>query len=225
MSSDVCNGVASAVERVLGALPSDAAERQRRFILGIAGPPAAGKSTLAAALRDVLNGAAARGSGGEVAAVAALDGFHYDDRVLRARGHRSRKGASFTFDIDGYAAALDRLRAPARNAVAVPVFDRDLEIARGAAEVVERHHRIVISEGNYLLLDDERWRPIRERLDFSVFVDVPEDELRRRLAARWHDHGYGAAQAREKIEDNDLVNARQVAGGSVEPDLRVTVAD
>ena len=243
------SGVDAAVERVLGALPPDAAERGRRFILGIAGPPAAGKSTLAAALRQALNGGTAPGSEDEtaaiaaldemtvrsrpapppgsedeIAAIAALDGFHYDDRVLHARGHRSRKGAPFTFDVEGYAVTLDRLRAPARDAVAVPVFDRDLEIARAAAEIVEPHHSIVIAEGNYLLLDDERWRPVRDQLDFSVLIDVSPEEIRRRLMERWAGHGYDAVQAREKTEANDLVNARLVAGGSVEPDLRIGVA-
>ena len=218
-------GIEASVERVLAALPPDAARRERRFILGIAGPPAAGKSTLAEALREALNGG--RGSGGEdeVATIAGLDGFHFDDAVLNARGHRPRKGAPFTFDAAGYSAMLDRLAAPAREAVAVPVFDRDLELSRAAAAIVEPHHRIVITEGNYLLLDDDRWRPVRARLDFSVFVDVPEDELRRRLMARWLGHGYPPAEAKEKTEANDLVNARLVLETSAEPDLRLRPPD
>ena len=223
------DGVAAAVERVLAALPADAARRERRFIVGIAGPPASGKSTLAAALCDALNGgataaAAAPGEAGDVAALAALDGFHYDDRVLNARGHRPRKGAPFTFDVEGYAAMLDRLADPAREAVAIPVFDRDLELSRAAAAVVEPHHRVVITEGNYLLLDDDRWRRVRDRLDFSVFLDVPAEELRRRLMDRWLGHGYPPAEAKEKTEANDLVNARLVASTSAEPDLRLLAA-
>ena len=88
--------------------------------------------------------------------------------------------------------------------VAVPVFDRDIEIARAAASIVEPHHRIVISEGNYLLLDDARWHPVQDRLDFSVFIDVSEQELRRRLMERWFSHGYDEAQAWEKTQANDL---------------------
>ena len=224
-------GLEAAVERVLSALPPEAADRERsrkrRFILGIAGPPASGKSTLAAALREALNRRyGGVGREGEVAAIAALDGFHYDDRVLLARGHRPRKGAPFTFDAEGYAALLARLAAPpSGEAIAIPVFDRDLELSRAAAALVEPHHRIVIAEGNYLLLDDARWRRIRERLDFSVFLDVPEEALRQRLTARWLGHGYEPEEAKEKTEANDLVNARPVVRTSVEPDLRLRTSD
>ena len=220
MASPAPDGIEVAVKQVLAALPLDAATRERRFILGIAGPPAAGKSTLAEALREALNGGV-----GEVATIAALDGFHYDDVVLNARGHRPRKGAPFTFDTAGFAAMLGRLAAPSPEAVAVPVFDRDLELSRAAAAIVEPHHRILITEGNYLLLDDDRWRPIRDRLDFSVFLDVPFEELRRRLMARWLGHGYGPEEAKEKTEANDLVNARLVLETSVEPDLRLPAGD
>ena len=236
VAGSVPDGLEAAVERVLAALPPDAAARGRRFLLGIAGPPAAGKSTLAVALREALNGGrepgkeskaggedkeSKEGKAGEVAAIAGLDGFHFDDRVLLPRGHRPRKGAPFTFDAAGYAAMLERLAAPSREAVAIPVFDRDLELSRAAAAVIAPHHRIVITEGNYLLLAGERWRAVRDRLDFSVFLDVPAEELRRRLMARWLGHGYGPAEAKEKTEANDLVNARLVMETSVEPDLRL----
>ena len=240
VAGSVPDGLEAAVERVLAALPPDAAARGRRFLLGIAGPPAAGKSTLAAALREALNGGREPGKeseaggdgkeskegkageeGKEVAAIAGLDGFHFDDRVLLPRGHRPRKGAPFTFDAAGYAAMLERLAAPSREAVAIPVFDRDLELSRAAAAVIAPHHRIVITEGNYLLLAGERWRAVRGCLDFSVFLDVPAEELRRRLMARWLGHGYGPAEAKEKTEANDLVNARLVMETSVEPDLRL----
>ena len=221
MGGSVRVGVEAAVERVLAELPADAASRERRFIVGIAGPPASGKSTLAAALREALTGGAAPDGKGEVATIAALDGFHFDDAVLNARGHRPRKGAPFTFDTAGYAAMLERLAAPVREAVAVPVFDRDLELSRAAAAVVEPHHRIVITEGNYLLLDDDRWRGVRGFLDLSVFLDVSAEELHRRLMDRWLGHGYSPAKAKEKTEANDLVNARLVLDNSVDPDFRL----
>ena len=202
---------------MLSALPVDFASRERRYIVGIAGPPASGKSTLAVALRDALNaGPAADGTAG-VAAVAALDGFHYDDRILHARGHRLRKGAPFTFDTEGFRTMLERLAAPSREAVAVPVFDRDLELSRSAAAIVERHHRVVITEGNYVLLDDERSPCSTSRYSSPC----PRTNSGARLMQRWLVHGYGPAEAKEKTEANDLVNARLVAGRSVEPDLRL----
>ena len=119
---------------------------------------------------------------------------------------------------------LDRLAGSAREAVAIPIFDRDLELSRAAAAVVEPRHRIVITEGNYLLLDDDQWCHVRDRFDFSVFLDVPAEELRRRLMDRWLGHGYPPAEAKEKTEANDLVNARLVASTSAEPDLRLLAA-
>ena len=219
MKSIVPAGNEVMIEAILEALPPEALRRERRFILGIAGPPAAGKSTLAEALRETLN--RYHPDNGEVAAIVALDGFHYDDRVLLAQGHRHRKGAPCTFDADGYAAMIDRLAAPSRQAVAIPVFDRGLELSRAAASLVEPHHHVVIAEGNYLLLDDERWRGLRDRIDLCVFLDVPANELRSRLMARWLGLGYGPEEAREKTEANDLVNARLVMTRSTEPDLRL----
>lgn len=171
-----------------------------RFLVALAGPPASGKSTLAAALAGLLPGAK----------VVPMDGFHYDDRVLIARGLRHRKGAPETFDALGLSHLLLRLRTEAE--VAIPLFDRDLEISRAGADVVTAADRILIVEGNYLLLDHAPWSDLR--FDLTVFLDVPEAELRRRLAARWAHHGKTAAEAAAWIEGNDLPNALTVIRGS-----------
>lgn len=86
-----------------------------------------------------------------------MDGYHYDDMLLDRLGRRARKGAPDTFDVGGYAHMLKRLRENAEEAVAVPVFDRDIEIARAGARLVPRSARIIVTEGNYLLLRDEPW--------------------------------------------------------------------
>src|SRR5690606_7129125 len=111
-----------------------------RVMVAVAGAPGAGKTTLAAALAEAIN------AGGQSAAVVAMDGFHYDDAVLEARGHRSRKGAPHTFDFAGFRALLNRLRTGGED-VAVPVFDRTMELSRAAAAIVPADTRIVLVEG------------------------------------------------------------------------------
>jgi pantothenate kinase len=116
-----------------------------RYIVALAGPPGAGKSTLAAAVVALVPGAR----------VVPMDGFHYDDAVLEARGLRSRKGAPETFDVAGFAHLLGRLRAGGE--VAIPVFDRSMELSRAAADVVTDADRVLVVEGNWLLLDEGAW--------------------------------------------------------------------
>lgn len=172
-----------------------------RHITAIAGPPGAGKSTIAEALVDQLNKAAPG-----TAAVFPMDGFHYDDAVLNARGWRPRKGAPHTFDVGGFAATLARLKANTEPEIAVPTFDRGLEISRNAARIIPASIRHVIVEGNYLLLNDAPWDALT--FDTTVFLSVPYHELERRLADRWKD--MRGEDLRVKMEENDLPNVRLV---------------
>ncbi len=176
-----------------------------RIILAVAGPPGSGKSTLSAALVQVLED---RAPG--MAAELPMDGFHLDNAVLDARGLRARKGAPETFDFDGYRAALGRLRAG--ESVAVPVFDRGLDLARAGAAVVGPEQRIVVSEGNYLLLGRSPWDGLAGMFDVTLFLSVSEHELRARLVRRWLDHGLSEPDAVARAEGNDLANARLVLG-------------
>ncbi|KVZ93495.1 nucleoside/nucleotide kinase family protein [Burkholderia ubonensis] len=191
-------------------------QRATRRVVAIAGPPGAGKSTFAERLRADLDARAPCS-----AAVLAMDGFHFDDRVLIARGHRARKGAPHTFDVDGLAVLLGRLRADDGRDIAVPVFDRDLEIARAGAAIVPASTRLVLVEGNYLLLDAPRWRALRPLFDVTVMLDLPRSVLAERLARRWQRHGMDAAAVRAKLDGNDLVNVDTVLSHSVPADFRV----
>lgn len=179
-----------------------------RLLVAIAGPPGAGKSTLAAALADAL-GAGAR--------VVPMDGFHLDDAVLAARGLRHRKGAPETFDVAGFLHLLARLRH--EDDVAIPIFDRTLELSRAAADVVTAADRILLVEGNYLLLTAGPWAAARPHFDLTVFLNVPEAELDRRLMARWAHYGKTPEAARRWIDGNDLPNIRTVTGGSAPADV------
>lgn len=189
-----------------------AASGKDRFVVAIAGPPGAGKSTLAAEIAALLSESSA--------VVVPMDGFHFDDAILHARGMRSRKGAPETFDAAGFAALLQRIRRREPD-VAIPIFDRSMELSRAAAAIVSADTRFIIVEGNYLLLDEEPWRSLAPLFDLTVFLDVPRFELERRLLRRWHDHGKSDADARAWVASNDMPNVDRVIAGSRKADLSV----
>lgn len=178
-----------------------------RLFIAVAGPPASGKSTIAAGLCEKLN------AGGRSAALLGMDGFHLDNRILDARGLRSRKGSPQTFDLAGFAAILERLRN--EQEVIAPRFSRKLDASIGSAVVIDASVDLIVVEGNYLLLDRPGWRDLHALWSYSVFLDVEHDVLRKRLARRWERHGFSHEEAQQKIEENDMRNAELVLGSSV----------
>lgn len=191
-----------------------AQEQTGRLIAALAGPPGAGKSTIAEAVAARLN-AKAPGR----CAVLPMDGFHYDDMVLVPRGDRPRKGAPHTFDVGGLNAMLARLRANVEAEIAVPVFDRSIEIARAGARIIPQSAGILLVEGNYLLLDAAPWSALRPLFDLTAMVRVAPETLRKRLGARWRDMGLDEAETMAKLEENDLPNGRLVMTRSVAPHI------
>lgn len=186
------------------------AAKTKRFIVAVAGPPGSGKSTLAEELCALLP----EGS----AIVVPMDGFHYDDVILEQRGLRSRKGAPETFDLAGFEHLLKRIRA-AEPDIAIPVFDRSMELARAGAAIVGGDVKFILAEGNYLLLDEAPWSNLAPLFDLAVFLDVPRDELERRLLRRWHDHGRSDEDARAWVASNDMPNVDRVLQNLRQPDL------
>jgi pantothenate kinase len=182
----------------------------RRVIVALAGPPGAGKSTLSERLLAVL-------PVGE-AALVPMDGFHFDNAVLDEMDLRNRKGAPETFDCDGLAATLRRIRSGGEP-VAVPVFDREADLARAGAAIIPADTRIVLVEGNYLLLDRAPWSELAPLFDLTIFIDVPMAELERRLLARWRDLGRSEEEASTWVDGNDLPNARLVIESSRAADI------
>jgi pantothenate kinase len=187
-----------------------------RVVAAIAGAPGSGKSTAADKLVTKLNG---RQPG--LAAVLPMDGYHYDDLHLVPAGLRPRKGAPHTFDVGGLYHTLRRLRARDEAEVAVPVFDRKIEIARAGARLIPREVSVIVVEGNWLLLDEAPWDRLRPLFDVTVMVEVPEHVLRARLRGRWERLGLTEAEIVAKLEENDLPNGRLVREGSVTPDWRL----
>src|SRR5215217_3155418 len=150
---------------------------RRRVVLGIAGAPGAGKSTLAEALVHAV----ARRQGDDWVAHVPMDGFHLADVQLERLGARLRKGAPDTFDVDGYAALLHRVVAEPDTWVYAPGFDRTLEQPVAAAMVVPPAARLVVTEGNYLLLPEEGWERARAQLAEVWYVSGDDDVRRSRL--------------------------------------------
>ncbi|MFJ7586652.1 nucleoside/nucleotide kinase family protein [Streptomyces sp. NPDC097617] len=187
-----------------------AAAGERR-ILGIAGPPGAGKSTLAARIAD--------GLGPERAVVVPMDGFHLARAELDRLGRADRKGAPDTFDAAGYVALLRRLRAPQGPTVYAPAFDRSLEEPIAGSIPVAPDVPLVITEGNYLLHDAGEWGSVRPLLDAAWYLAPAEDLRLDRLIERHVRHGKDPAYARAWVARSDEPNARLVARGRHRADL------
>lgn len=200
----------------LAKLLADRAKGGGRVIAALAGPPGSGKSTVADKLAEVLNA-----SQPGLAAVLPMDGYHYDDLHLVPAGLRPRKGAPETFDVGGFYHTLHRLRARDEEFVAVPVFDRDIEIARAGARMIAADVPVIIVEGNYLLLDTPPWSRLRPMFDVAVLVDVPEPVLRDRLTARWQHYNLTEDEIAWKLDGNDLPNGRFVMTTSRNEDFRL----
>lgn len=180
-----------------------------RFLLGIAGAPGAGKSTLAAAIAALTG-----------AWVVPMDGFHLADVELERRGLRHRKGAPETFDPWGYAALLGRLRARVRHEVLAPAFDREeLEQPIAGAIAVPPDAGLVVTEGNYLLLDQPPWRAVREQLDAVWFAHAPEQRRLPRLVERHVATGKTRPEARRWVSRVDRPNARLIEETAQRADL------
>jgi pantothenate kinase len=186
-----------------------------RRILGIAGAPGGGKSTLAAALIGEL--------GPDTARLVGMDGFHLAQAELERLGRADRKGAPDTFDARGFAALLRRLRNREDSVVYAPEFRREIEEPVACAVPVPREVPLVVTEGNYLLVDDADWSDVRALLDEAWFVEGDEDRRRDWLIARHIQFGKSPDFAREWVMRSDERNAELVATTRTRADLVVRV--
>ena len=175
-----------------------------RILLGLVGPPGAGKSTLARQLQ---------GAFAEVSQVLPMDGFHLANSELQRLGRAGRKGAPDTFDAAGYLALLQRLRQPPRDhseVIYAPEFRREIEEAVAGAIAIEPQARLVIAEGNYLLLDQAPWNAIAQLLDEAWYVEVDDRLREQRLAQRHEEFGRSRDDALAWVAQTDAPNARLI---------------
>jgi pantothenate kinase len=175
-----------------------------RVVLGLVGPPGAGKSTLATALHAAF---------ADISVVLPMDGYHLANSELQRLGRAGRKGAPDTFDAAGYLALLKRLRQPSSEGgtLYAPEFRRGIEEAVAGAIAIEAHHRLVITEGNYLLVDEGAWAGVAKLLDEAWYVEVDEDLRNQRLTRRHEAFGRSPQDAQQWVAQTDAPNAGLVA--------------
>ena len=189
-------------------------DSSKRRILGLVGAPGSGKSTLSEALLAAL---------GDQAQVVPMDGFHLSNRQLDALGRAQRKGAPDTFDAFGYRNLLHRLRASYRNreTVYAPGFYREIEEPIAASIAVAPGTPLIITEGNYLLLEEEPWPRVRAILDEVWFLDVDRELREERLVARHMQFGRTERQAREWVRTTDAPNAERIEAVAASADRQL----
>ena len=183
-----------------------------RRLLGLAGAPGAGKSTLAGAIVEAL---------GDAARLVPMDGFHLANAELVRLGRRERKGAMDTFDAAGYVVLLRRLRDPAEHLIYAPEFRREIEEPIAGAIAVPRDVPLVVTEGNYLLVTDGPWAQVRVLLDEAWYIDLNQETRLARLTKRHHDYGMSREAARAMSLGSDQRNAELAAATQKHADVVV----
>ncbi len=192
------------------------AGRPGRRILGVAGAPGSGKSTFAESLVASL--------GPAVAVLVPMDGFHLAESMLEHLGSRTRKGAPDTFDVSGYANVLTRIREHTSHTIYAPRFDRTLEEPIAASIAVPIDIPLVVTEGNYLLLDSGDWPNARATMDEVWYLDLDDDIRRERLVRRHSSFGKSDHDAHAWAHGSDEANAAVVAATASRADLRVSAS-
>ena len=190
----------------------DSNDKNRHFI-ALSGPPASGKSTISEKIANDLS------SKGYQSNVLQMDGFHYDDQILKDKNLISKKGAPETFDVMGLASFLSRLKN--ESEVVVPIFDRSLELSRSSAVIIPKETKVIVTEGNYLLLNSNPWKILQNFFDTTIMIQCEKSILEKRLLDRWKKFKLSDDQIHQKVYDNDLPNGINVIKNSSKADYNL----
>ncbi|WP_440910365.1 AAA family ATPase [Candidatus Pelagibacter sp.] len=183
---------------------------KNRYLIALAGPPASGKTTVSEKITKDLN------LKGYPSNILQMDAFHYDNGILENKGLLSKKGSSETFDVMGLKNFLNRLND--EDEVIVPIFDRSLELSKSSAVIISKKTRVIIVEGNYLLLNSEPWKKLHNYFQSKIIIDCEEKIREERLIKRWENFNLSKEEIHKKVYENDLPNGFNVLKNSIEAD-------
>ena len=180
---------------------------KNRYFIALSGPPASGKSTISENLAKDLS------AKGYNSSILQMDGFHYDDLILKEKKLLSKKGAPETFDVMGLINFVSRLHK--EDEVVIPIFDRSLELSRSSAVIISKNTKVIIVEGNYVLLNSYPWSELHKFFNTTVMINCEKKILEKRLIERWENFNLPKKEIDEKVYKNDLPNGVNVLKNSI----------
>ena len=180
---------------------------KNRYFIALSGPPASGKSTIS---ENLVKDLSAKGYN---SSILQMDGFHYDDLILKERKLLSKKGAPETFDVMGLINFVSRLHK--EDEVVIPIFDRSLELSRSSAVIISKNTKVIIVEGNYVLLNSYPWSELHKFFNTTVMINCEKKILEKRLIERWENFNLPKKEIDEKVYKNDLPNGVNVLKNSI----------
>ena len=180
---------------------------KKRYFIALSGPPASGKSTISENLAKDLS------AKGYNSSILQMDGFHFDDLILKEKKLLSKKGAPETFDVMGLINFVSRLHK--EDEVVIPIFDRSLELSRSSAVIISKNTKVIIVEGNYVLLNSYPWSELHKFFNTTVMIHCEKKILEKRLIERWENFNLPKKEIDEKVYKNDLPNGVNVLKNSI----------
>ena len=180
---------------------------KNRYFIALSGPHASGKSTIS---ENLVKDLSAKGYN---SSILQMDGFHYDDLILKERKLLSKKGAPETFDVMGLINFVSRLHK--EDEVVIPIFDRSLELSRSSAVIISKNTKVIIVEGNYVLLNSYPWSELHKFFNTTVMINCEKKILEKRLIERWENFNLPKKEIDEKVYKNDLPNGVNVLKNSI----------